>query len=627
MAFVFRVRRTLGAKRLSSLAVHGVAADWYNGTMNVLVRSLMALFLCCLPMFRPAFGADLLAGQTWYLQKPAAGDATLAAVPAEGTPGGSKTALRITVAHATDPFYQIIVGQVIAPAIPENDRLRLHFWARSPTRNPVRAVVEKNSAPYNSVLDQTPTLTPAWKEYTLTGTVSPAYGANGLGVKFQVGQQVGVLELAGITLEDMGQDPAISAARAAITPAATQARIRRYRMADLTVIVHDRHGRPVPDARVHVAQTRHAFLFGCNFFGLNPGDNSPSETAYRDQFTALFNYATLPFYWGAFEAQPGKPDYPRLDAMVQWCLAHGVTPKAHPLVWHEVWPSWAPKDPNSSIPLLHKRVIDIVTHYRGLIHFYDVLNEANSPDVKTGEGAWIQRDGATHVVGTALNWARAAGPGADDTFLYNDYNTGAGNVALLAQLQKNGTLPDAVGIQSHMHGGVWPMTKVWQTCETFARFGRPLHFTETTVLSGPRRDHEVNGPAATDWVTTPEGEAAQADYVAQLYTLLFSHPALRAITWWDFSDLNAWQGAPAGLVRKDMTPKPVYTRLLTLIHKTWWTDAHGHADHRGRYALHAFYGDYKITVTDAHGHTVTQTVTWPEASGPRHTVISLGTKN
>ena len=85
----------------------------------------------------------------------------------------------------------------------------------------------------------------------------------------------------------------------------------------------------------------------------------------------------------------------------------------------------------------------------------------------------------------------------------------------------------------------------------------------------------------TDWNTTPDGEAKQADYVAQFYTLLFSHPSVRAITWWDFSDANAWLGAPSGLVRKDMTPKPAYTRLMDLIHTQWWTNATGKTNRAG----------------------------------------------
>lgn len=61
---------------------------------------------------------------------------------------------------------------------------------------------------------------------------------------------------------------------------------------------------------------------------------------------------------------------------------------------------------------------------------------------------------------------------------------------------------------------------------------------------------------------------------------------------------------------------------MTLIHKTWWTNAQGRTDTAGRYAVRAFYGDYQITATDAQGRTVTQTVSLPEASGPRRVLLT-----
>jgi hypothetical protein len=163
-----------------------------------------------------------------------------------------------------------------------------------------------------------------------------------------------------------------------------------------------------------------------------------------------------------------------------------------------------------------------------------------------------------------------------------------------------------------MHQGVWPLPRVWETCETFARFGRPLHFTEVTILSGETRTGiNYQGPPATDWKTTPEGEAQQADYVADFYTLLFSHPSVRAITWWDLSDVQgAWLGAPAGLLRGDMTPKPAYERLLRLIKHDWWTNTSGQTDRAGDYRTRAFLGSYQITVTAAgRARTVSAEVT------------------
>jgi hypothetical protein len=95
----------------------------------------------------------------------------------------------------------------------------------------------------------------------------------------------------------------------------------------------------------------------------------------------------------------------------------------------------------------------------------------------------------------------------------------------------------------------------------------------------------------------------------QFYTILFSHPAVQAITWWDFSDQGAWQGAPAGFVRADMTPKPAYDALMKLIKGKWWTRAEARVSHQGAAQFHGFYGDYKVTVKK-HGRELTGAFTF-----------------
>ncbi|MGB2820519.1 MAG: endo-1,4-beta-xylanase, partial [Phycisphaerae bacterium] len=161
---------------------------------------------------------------------------------------------------------------------------------------------------------------------------------------------------------------------------------------------------------------------------------------------------------------------------------------------------------------------------------------------------------------------------------------------------------DVVGIQSHMHGGYRGAAWAWNTCERFARFGKPLHFTETTIISGEMKAQiRWHGPAYQDWPTTPEGEKRQAEQVAELYTVLFSHPAVEAVTWWDFSD-NAWLGAPAGLVRKDMSPKPAYDRLMKLVKGEWWTaERQLKTDSAGQVAFRGFLGDYEVRAAGAVG--------------------------
>ncbi len=591
-------------------------------TSRLLLCLLPTLLFCLPPLCAQPKSPELLAPDGWHLASPHPGDAAL-----QETAAPRDAVETLTITNPSEPFYLVQIIRGIPGAVPAGHRLELHFEARSVTNNPIRVTVEQSGPPYAAVLSLSLKLTPQWQSFDSTG-VSSGYGLNGLSAHFQAGQQAGTVEVRRVSVVDTGIDPALAAANAALMPAAIQARIRKYRMGLLTVRVVGPNGRPLPNAQLQITQTRHAFLFGCNVFGYDPADTSLSQLAYQKEFAALFNYATLPFYWGAFEQTPGKPDYARLQATADWCIAHQITPKGHPLVWHEVWPSWAPKTPDAAIPLLHARIADLVPHYKDTLHYWDVLNEANGAAGQTppnGESEWIKRDGPAPVVETALGWARAAGEGQTETFLYNDYDTGSSNLALLTQLQQDGKLPDAIGLQSHMHGGVWPLTKVWTVCQNFSQFGKPIHFTETTVLSGPTRVVDFSAPPPTDWQTDPADEAAQADYVTQFYTALFSHPSVRAITWWDFSDKNAWVNAPAGLLRRDMTPKPAYTRLLNLIHRTWWTDTAGTTDPHGLLSKRVFYGQYTLTAR-AQGTRRQMSVFFPEASGPRMVTLRLPPK-
>ncbi|MFQ6048221.1 MAG: endo-1,4-beta-xylanase, partial [Phycisphaerae bacterium] len=222
--------------------------------------------------------------------------------------------------------------------------------------------------------------------------------------------------------------------------------------------------------------------------------------------------------------------------------------------------------------------------------------------------------------------ARRANPAA--MLLINDYRVGADYEKVISELvdEAGRALYDAIGIQSHMHAGTWSMSKVWAVCERFGRFGVPLHFTEMTVLSGPLKTDDDWSSYRSDWQTTSAGEQAQADYVEKVYRLLFSHPAVQAITWWDLSDARAWQGAPAGLLRKDLSPKPAYRRLLKLIKDEWWTDAHASTGPDGRARLRIFRGQHRLTVRAPDGRRATVELTTTSDQPNRLTVRLQGTK-
>jgi GH35 family endo-1,4-beta-xylanase len=410
-----------------------------------------------------------------------------------------------------------------------------------------------------------------------------------------------------------------------LAPDAINARIRQHRTAEVTLTVIDRSGKPAANTSVTVAQQRHKFLFGCNIFALRPEDPSETQKAYQERFTALLNYATLPFYWGAYERQEGRPGTERVRQMAEWCKAQGLRTKGHPLCWHMVEPPWLAGRPVEEIEKLQLARItrDVAAFAAGdLIWTWDVVNEAVvMPGYQGGKNPiaqLCQKMGRAELIKRTFAAARAANPRA--FLVLNDFDTSPKYEALIKDCLAAGVMIDAVGIQSHQHGGYWGARRTWDVCERFAGFGKPLHFTETTILSGEvgRRGSGQGRPA--DGSTTPEGEARQAREVEEFYRVLFSHPAVEAITWWDFSDWRAWQGAPAGFLRSDMSPKPAYDELKKLIKGKWWTKTAATTGSDGTAEFRGFLGEYRVRVSLPDGKTAEGKYTLAKEGPNRWTV-------
>ena len=217
-------------------------------------------------------------------------------------------------------------------------------------------------------------------------------------------------------------------------------RIRAHRTAEADLRLVDASGAPLPNAQARVRLVRHEFKFGCNAFLLgappNRGDVDPARlAAYEARYSALLNYATLPFYWGGYERTPGVKDRDRLQSMADWCTDHHITTKGHTLIWHEVYPRWGSDYPDGEMMARQEaRVHEIVSQFRGSVDIWDVVNEATvSHRFDNAIGRWIAEHGAAECVDRALRWAREANP--DATLLYNDFNLSADFVTLVHKSQ------------------------------------------------------------------------------------------------------------------------------------------------------------------------------------------------
>ena len=383
----------------------------------------------------------------------------------------------------------------------------------------------------------------------------------------------------------------------------------KHRKAEARLRVMRPDGTPAAKCPVKIDQTSHQFLFGCGAFDavtLMKTEDAQKRAFLEERMAkwlSLYNYGTLPFYWGRYEPEEGKTAETETLAAAKWLREKGVQVKGHPLCWHTSCAPWLMQFSNEEILRRQlERIHRDVTAFRGVVDMWDVINEVVIMPVFDKYDNAITRIckeyGRIRLVKEVFEAAKESNP--DAVLLINDFNTSVSYEILLEGLLEAGVPISVIGIQSHQHQGYWGAEKLNNVLERFSRFGLPIHFTENTLISGelmPEYIVDLNDWQVPSWPSTPEFEERQAREMAEMYTILFSHPSVEAITGWDFND-GCWLGAPSGVVRKDNSEKPAYYALKNLIHGEWETHLELTTDEAGYVSFSGFRGGYSLQAGD-----------------------------
>ena len=381
----------------------------------------------------------------------------------------------------------------------------------------------------------------------------------------------------------------------------------RHRKATVQVRILKEDGRPATGQQVQIDQVSHQFLFGCGAFDAVALMKTQDEKKRvflqerMEKWLRLFNYGTLPFYWGRYEPVEGQTAFAETMAAAKWLREKGVQVKGHPLCWHTVCATWLMQYANEEI--MQKQLARIrreVNAYKGVIDLWDVINEVVIMPVFDKYDNAVTRickeKGRIRLVKEVFAAAKESNP--DAVLLINDFNTSESYEILLEGLLEAGVPISAIGIQSHQHQGYWGLEKLNDVLSRFSRFGLPIHFTENTLVSGdimPAYIVDLNDWQVDSWPSTLEGEERQAREMTEMYSTLFAHPLVEAITTWDFND-GCWLKAPSGFVREDNSEKPAYHALKKLIHQAWETHETLVTDGDGQLSFTGFKGNYSLTV-------------------------------
>jgi len=317
---------------------------------------------------------------------------------------------------------------------------------------------------------------------------------------------------------------------------------------------------------------RPGFLFGTNAFVFARSEE------YARRFTALLNFATLPFYRAGTERAEGSPDYSRVEAILEKMAGTKLLTKGHPLVWfHRAGvPEFLKKKSWEELQRsCREYILRSVGRFRSRIHAWDVINEAHdwANDLNldpqqlveitrlAAESVRVADPTAFRVVNSCCTWGEYV---ARRRSYSGPLNRVARTPLEYLQALEEARVPyEAIGLQ--VYYPVRDMLEIERQLERFFVFDKPIHITELGVSSSsePAQTGENRTPSRNVWHGTEWSEQIQADWVEQFYTLCYSKPEIQAISWWDLAD-------PAfiphgGFVYPDYRPKQSYERLSRLL--------------------------------------------------------------
>jgi endo-1,4-beta-xylanase len=139
-------------------------------------------------------------------------------------------------------------------------------------------------------------------------------------------------------------------------------------------------------------------------------DDAPYRAAVAREFSTVT--AENVMKWEATEPQQGVHDWAAADRLVDFARANRQKVRGHTLVWHNQNPAWVTEDaftPEQLRAILRRHIIDEVTHFKGRVWHWDVVNEIFNDDGTWRDSIWLRNLGKGYVA-DAFRWAHQADP-------------------------------------------------------------------------------------------------------------------------------------------------------------------------------------------------------------------------
>jgi endo-1,4-beta-xylanase len=262
--------------------------------------------------------------------------------------------------------------------------------------------------------------------------------------------------------------------------------------------------------------------------------------------------------WDATEPLRGTFTFGAADGIVAFAARNGIAVKGHTLVWHSQLPSWvgAITDPVDLHNAMINHITQVVSHFRGKVVAWDVVNEAWADGGASLRSSIFSQRLGPAFIDDAFQAARAADPGA--RLYYNDYGAeGAGTKSdavydMVKGMLARGVPIDGVGLQ--MHTGAMDASP--SAAELAANMQRLAALGVDVVIS----ELDV-GICIGD-------SGTQRTRFHDIVAACVAQPSCRAVTVWGVADKYSWLNGqtcatPHPLLFDDFYfPKPAYGGVM-----------------------------------------------------------------
>jgi endo-1,4-beta-xylanase len=289
------------------------------------------------------------------------------------------------------------------------------------------------------------------------------------------------------------------------------------------------------------------------YFGTAVAANRLGESDYVSTLNTEFNSVTPEneMKWDALESSRNSFSYGAADQIVNHARSRGMDVRGHTLVWHSQLPGWVGALNATELrSAMNNHITQVMQHYRGKIHSWDVVNEAFQ-DGSSGarRSSPFQDKLGNGFIEEAFRTARTVDPAAK--LCYNDYNTDGVNAKsnavynMVKDFKQRGVPIDCVGFQSHFNSASPVPSDYRANLQRFADLGVDVQITELDI--------EGSG-------------SSQADSYSRAVNACLAVTRCTGITVWGVTDKYSWRSSGTPLLFDgNYTKKPAYHSVLAAL--------------------------------------------------------------